>query len=818
MQNLIENPDFTAPYQFPSSGNEDVRIVRGLDLIPFRAPNIRVPTGFLAFTYDDSEYVTVEMGLGETPERLFDGHPSVKYFVAGHPHDAGLAQTLLLDPGVYQFRAWAHGWSNHNIAGARPGEKYESCNNDGLCSVGVGRGPYFELEGTIGEPNGEPWHDAKFNMLFLLGVTMGEFVSPSSDHVTWGQGAYIYNIFHELPLLEFEVKEERLVTVYVRSVTRWGFRNADAYIGKMELVKVENVEDECWGQPREQYKRTYVLTPPGMSVDDKHSLLDKFPNFTIGPSADDAGLGALDDKTVIAVNPYEWDDSLRDFFIKHYPGTRYVEFELNPAPIDVHLWQCDPQWKDEKVMGNNCELTLCQTGCWITNCASAQRYLGIKSDATPSTVNNALGIYGFTGCKATWAAMENKLGLHVEKRTDSEYEASLWLDGQPDHCAFAEVAPGEDLHFLFVERYSDEEGFYCHDPYHDRVGELHDLYPYGAESWRLIRRADEGPIPPTPPTPPSPPGPQYSYNPMPIISLHVQGNYVDEHGYGIVEWARDVKPAAIKFVDEVERARAIKAVSPNTITIGRFFRANQNRYWKDIEPEIGAVNFLDEITDTLRNVPELDYIESLNEVIECGKPWQNDRVARFDAKLAYTMQERGLTQKLVAQSAGVGNPYRQEDGVKYPEYANKSDLELMLPAVEAVCNTGGALGPHIYHPVIDGVTDWNQAWPYYAGRPLDSWDKVFTAHGYYPCYIFGEAGAIRSDSHYSLKPNDGWKMCYNLERMQDDLDVLAHKYRMWNKTHGNRVIAILLFTFAGFGVWENFEYKNVYRRMRWAEW
>jgi len=810
--NLLKNSDFQAPYKFPSAGEEDVRVVRGLDLIPFRSPNIRVPTDWLCFTCDDDKYVTVEMGLGETEERLFNGHSSVKYFVAGHPHKAGLAQTLWLEPGIYQLRGWAHGWSNHNIPVS---DEYKYCNNNGLCTSGVGIGPYFELEGTIGDLNGDPWNDAKFNMMFRLGVTVGEFVSPNSEHVLWGIGTYVYNIFHELPLLEFEVYEPSNVTVYVMSVTRWQFRNADGYLGEMELVRVSDIEDECWGKPREQYERTYVLTPPGMSLEDKHRLLDIYPDYTKGPSADDAGIGALNNKRVIAVDPYKWENSLEDFFAEFYPGTVYEEHILNPqSPGDLLLWQCDPRWRNEKIAGSNCTMTLCQTGCWVASCGSAQRQFGIDPDATPSTVNKALGASGFSGCNTLWSAMKSKLGLQVEKSTKSEWDAQQWLEGQPNHCAFAEVYPGDDTHFVYVERYDEDGGFYCHDPWRNISDYLDNLYPNGVDSWRLIRRANEPP-PPTPPPTPNP-EPEYPYNPAPIISLHVQGDYRDGDGYGIMEWLRDVRPAAIKFVDGVERARGAKSVSPDTVTVGRFFRTHQGQYWEDTEPEMGAKNFLDEIEDTLRNVPELDYVESLNEVIECGNPWQNERIARFDSTFCYELRSRDLPQKGLMLSAGVGNPFRQEDGVRYPEFNYLTDLEILIPAVEAAIATGSALGPHNYHPVIDGVTYWEKDWPIYAGRPFESWDALFRKHGLYPRYILGESGAVRANSAYSLMPNDGWKTCYNLEGMQADLDIESRYVRDWNTAHGNRIIALLLFTFAGGDKWREFEYKDVFRRMRWT--
>jgi hypothetical protein len=86
-------------------------------------------------------------------------------------------------------------------------------------------------------------------------------------------------------------------------------------------------EKPCRGLPRVQYDRVYVLLPPdagqawaqavvGATWDDRR--------YTIGASADDAGIGDLDDRTVVAVNPTEWENDLQDFFETHYPDVRYV--------------------------------------------------------------------------------------------------------------------------------------------------------------------------------------------------------------------------------------------------------------------------------------------------------------------------------------------------------------------------------------------------------------------------------------------------------------------------------------------------------------
>lgn len=85
------------------------------------------------------------------------------------------------------------------------------------------------------------------------------------------------------------------------------------------------------GLPREQYPRTYVLLPPGAGREWVEAILssgawDRY-RWTIGGSADDAGIGALDVRTVIAVNPRLWPGDLARFFQTYYPGLRYIPIE-----------------------------------------------------------------------------------------------------------------------------------------------------------------------------------------------------------------------------------------------------------------------------------------------------------------------------------------------------------------------------------------------------------------------------------------------------------------------------------------------------------
>ncbi len=97
------------------------------------------------------------------------------------------------------------------------------------------------------------------------------------------------------------------------------------------------------GQPREQYKRTYVLLPPDAGAKWALAVVDGMwddHKYTIGSSADDAGIGDLDIRRVIAVNPGGWPTDLGAFFQEHYPGVDYTAVEAaTPAELKQKIKQ-----------------------------------------------------------------------------------------------------------------------------------------------------------------------------------------------------------------------------------------------------------------------------------------------------------------------------------------------------------------------------------------------------------------------------------------------------------------------------------------------
>ena len=89
------------------------------------------------------------------------------------------------------------------------------------------------------------------------------------------------------------------------------------------------------GAPRVQYQRVYLLLPNEPNTPEGNLRASKWLQavlnsgvlaryrMTVGFSPDDAGIGDLDQRHIVAVNPDTWQPSLPDFFTTYYPGINY---------------------------------------------------------------------------------------------------------------------------------------------------------------------------------------------------------------------------------------------------------------------------------------------------------------------------------------------------------------------------------------------------------------------------------------------------------------------------------------------------------------
>lgn len=113
----------------------------------------------------------------------------------------------------------------------------------------------------------------------------------------------------------------------------------------------------CFGDPREQYKRTYVLFAPSASFiwpEACNYLTWDDKRYTLGGSADDAGIGNLEYKRIVAINPQEWPDDLKNFYETHYPGVVYESItEEHPDVAAARLVDEDFDKPDDGYNGPN---------------------------------------------------------------------------------------------------------------------------------------------------------------------------------------------------------------------------------------------------------------------------------------------------------------------------------------------------------------------------------------------------------------------------------------------------------------------------------
>ncbi len=133
---------------------------------------------------------------------------------------------------------------------------------------------------------------------------------------------------------EFDVVQEGLYEV--RFVGDGGAR-----LLALRLLQVtREVQLAPVGAARDSYRRVYVLLPP--TADQKWFVAAARGSFdgrfTIGFSADDAGIGDLAQRQVLAVNPHHWPQVLTEaWFKQHYPGVRFTAVVAN-APEDLEAW------------------------------------------------------------------------------------------------------------------------------------------------------------------------------------------------------------------------------------------------------------------------------------------------------------------------------------------------------------------------------------------------------------------------------------------------------------------------------------------------
>jgi hypothetical protein len=322
---LLRNGDFEADWSEERS-HRAIMFPVGGQPVEQEIGNIFTPPGWIVwFRHQGGVWSQPECrdARAKNPDRMRSGEKGFVFFTFHRKHDGGLMQQVDSTPGTQvRFSAFAHAWSNHKDD-SEPGKFPHP--DEARWSEGVGFGPFFAKEGEVDDENVR-------NFTFWVGIDPDGGTNPFAKSVIWGEGAHIYNAFHEVPPVTVTARSDT-VTVFMRSRTLWPFKHNDAYWDDAGLVveAAPPLPPQERGKPREQYKRVYVLLPPDAGKEWAQAVAEATwdeSGYTIGRSADDAGIGDLDHRTVMAINPERWgsgDDGsgLKGFFEKHYPGVEY---------------------------------------------------------------------------------------------------------------------------------------------------------------------------------------------------------------------------------------------------------------------------------------------------------------------------------------------------------------------------------------------------------------------------------------------------------------------------------------------------------------
>ena len=543
-----------------------------------------------------------------------------------------------------------------------------------------------------------------------------------------------------------------------------------------------------------------MLLPPDVTKKETHTVLDAHfaARQTVGFSADDAGVDApgLTRRSVIAYRAEAWPTDLETFFDTYYPDLdSYVERPLGEPPSppdDILLAQRDPEWKDEAFGDRNCRSTIGQQGCFITCLAMAQRYYGIQDDATPLTVDGALGPAGYNGCVANWYGQQqlyrDRLGLAVSRESSTQATMSM-AEG---NCVFAELLPEDREHFVLV--YLDADvGYVALDPWLD----IRRLFVLGeAQSWRIVGPPEAPPV----------------TDKVNRISLHLQTMIP-----GVKEFLQIARPASIKRVTGMQDLITMKQWAPWIKTV----------YRHDGNPE-GALQFCGSegqvTSESLRCAGDWlnRYKDSLITVSTCGLWSKEDpfymegpnefgwaandipkikRAASFERSWLIKLAELNLPVAPIPFCAGVGNIGRE--GQEEWDFLLLRDLALETAAM------GGGFGLHSYW-TPDKLLEGSK----YLLMRFAWIDRVLEENGVRGLkWFLGEGGVCGVQGDPEPKSRPGWRAAnsYNGDWPRYLADILlANKMlQEWNSTHGNRCIILDLFT-SGIGDlnWDTFLIKT----------
>ena len=642
----------------------------------------------------------------------------------------------------------------------------------------------------------------------------------SGPHEGWGAvdwadwqapeyGTLEYGAYREV-VLEFVADDSGEARLWVMCKAKWSNLSNNFFFDKFELIQIGDPDPlpSDRGQPRIQYERTYVLLPQDadaaewMAVTERH-LQD---GRTFGSSADDAGIGDLDIRRVICVRPEAWSkdgnpDDLRDFFREYYPEVE-VEVEGQTLPF-VLQGQRDARWRGLP-FGEGC-VTIGQSGCYITCLAMAQRFYDLDESATPLTVDQTLGVDGYSydkdaGCKclAEWEDIRAKLGLDISAHS----EADDWLDA--GKCAMAEVRLSGHQHFVLAIA-KDNDRYLCLDPWYNVERWVDEVYPT-IVSWRLLEPMDD----PEPPPPPPPPqrATRGHFGP------HIQSMGGSSLRAALLGYIGRVKPPVVKVFGAGD-VFAIKEASPDTaVVFRRWLNAHDQEQLRDSPNKHRAAReymalfsdvFDDIVPRLMVNYPDQSpvlYVESINEEYACNSA-NNVDTAAFDIAFIEEVAALGLPVRTSVFTAAQGTPE-----------ITGPDLDIALSVARVAEQHGALMGYHNYWGANIALPPGEllaAGWSWSPGR-WELFDEYFVQHDVHVTWFGGESGACTSDNGWNLDPGGGWRAsgCHDGDvwRLKTEIMLYEDKAVAWNAENDDRFLGSVGFTDGS--DWDTFLYGGAW--------
>jgi hypothetical protein len=327
--NLLTNPGFNEGYYHQDN-----------------IPELAVPKGWYLYYIDNDTFPgcgnppayrpeSTVWNIKDAPEHekglfFLDGDYCLKVFKAHAPVYFALTQVVSgLTPGVrYRFNAQVY---PDIVKGYSGGQK-------------VRPQDIWHAEARVGWSDPDtPWPRAQDG-----DVNWNKWFNVNRNNFRFGEYNQIWQ--------EFVAPDSGEVRLWLECKAKWADAENNWFMDAFSLTPVElgpgpveptptpgptSETEPARGAPRTQYTRTYVLLPSTFSLEMVLAAVRVAyeAKATVGFSADDAGIGDLDQRRIICISPDQIGTGLTQaWYDQYYPGVKFVAtYARNPADLEEKL-------------------------------------------------------------------------------------------------------------------------------------------------------------------------------------------------------------------------------------------------------------------------------------------------------------------------------------------------------------------------------------------------------------------------------------------------------------------------------------------------